>query len=115
MRILGTLFFVSAISQAAGFNAPIDLSAPGVLESLQERRPDHYAKVRAILALVESRAQFNLGPWIEAEFDASDVDFLHLWRVSDPPKLKVSFTLDDARYTAVVVPMLQPARAAPAR
>ena len=115
MRILVTLFFVSAISQAAGFTAPVDLNAPGVLASLQERRPDHYAKVRAILALVESRAQFDLGPWIEAQFDAADVDFLHLWRVSDPPKLKVSFTLDDARYSAIVVPMLPPARAVPAR
>lgn len=115
MRILATLLFVSAISQAAGFNGPIDVNAPGVLASLQERRPDHYAKVRAILTLVESRAEFNLGPWIEAQFDAADVDFSHLWQVSDPPKLKVSFTLEDARYTAVVVPRLQPARAVPTR
>ena len=115
MRILAPLFFVSAIAQATGFEQPIDLNAPGALKYLQERRPAHYQKIRAILALVESRPQLNLGPWIEVHFEASDVDFLHLWRVSDPPTMKVSFTLDDIRYTAVVVPVLQPARAMPAR
>ena len=115
MRLLAPLFFVSAIAQATGFEQPMDVNAPGALKYLQERRPDHYQKVRAILALVESRPQLNLGPWIEAQFEASDVDFLHLWRVSDPPKLKVSFTLDDIRYTAVVVPVLQRARGMPTR
>ena len=115
MRALATLIFVSAISQAAAFSEPIDLNASGVLESLHQRRPDHYAKVQAILALVVSRPQLNLGPWIETQFDASDVEFLHLWRVSDPPQLKVSFALDHVRYTAVVVPVLPQARAVPAR
>ena len=117
MRMLATLFCfsVSAIAQAAGPAESIDLNAPGELRSLQARRPDHYAKVQAILELVQARPRFDLGPWIETRFDASNVDFQPLWRVSDPPTLKIAFTLDNARYTAVVVPELEPARAMPAR
>ena len=47
-------------------------------------------------------------------FDATDIEMLQ-WRVSFPPKLQVSFTLDTTRYTAEVTPNLPPARATPAR
>jgi hypothetical protein len=108
MRTLVTLLFASAVAQAAGFAEPIDLSAPGALQSLQGRRPDHYAKAQAIIELVKAKPNQDLVPWIEARFDASDVDFRHLWLVTYPPKMKVSFTLDEARYTAIVVPVLEP-------
>jgi hypothetical protein len=114
MRILATLILVSTISHAIAFVDPIDLNASGALESLQQRRPDHYARAHAILTLVESRPQLNLGSWIETKFKASDVEISQLWRVSDPPQLKVSFTLDQVRYTAVVVPVLARVRAVPA-
>jgi len=115
MRMLATLLCFSAVAQATGLAEPVDLNAPGALGSLQQRRPDHYAKVQAILGLVQRKPQLDLGPWIEARFDASNVDFQPLWRASDPPKVKISFTLDNDRYTAVVAPELQPARAMRAR
>jgi len=115
MRILATLFCLSAVAQAAGPAEPVDLNAPGALGALQHRRPDHHAKVQAILGLVQAKPQLDLGPWIETRFDASNVDFQHLWRASDPPKVKITFSLDDARYTAVVVPELQAARVTRAR
>jgi hypothetical protein len=106
--------FLCGAAQAATFAGPVDLTAPGVLESLRGQRPDHYAKARAILALAKSRPGATTGRLIEARFDAADVQ-MTFWRVSDPPKLQVSFTLDDTRYDAQVVPDLPPARALPAR
>ena len=103
---------VSAVAHAAMTGGVMDLSTPAALQVLRDQRPDHYAKARAILALAESRP--GADRWIEARFGASDVQMLQ-WRVSDPPRLRVSFALDDARYTAEVVPRLPPARAVPAR
>ena len=114
--LIALLFFLGAVGQVAAIgNETVDLSDPRALESLRDRRPDHYAKVQAILAIAEARPDdVRIGPWIEARFQASDVELL-LWRVSDPPKLRVAFTLDNTRYTADVIPALQPARAVPAR
>lgn len=111
-RLITLLFILSTAAQAAIFNGTVDLNSPEALETLRDRRPEHYAKVQAILAIAVARPDLNLGTWIEAHFDASDVEML-LWRVSDPPKLRVSFTLDNIRYTADVLPALQPARAVP--
>ena len=112
--LLVLLLLCSGFVQAAIVTRTVDLNSPGALESLRDQRPTHYTKARAILAIAKARPASDLGRWIEARFDASDVELL-LWRVSDPPKLGVSFTLDDTRYTAYVVPVLPPVRAIPAR
>jgi hypothetical protein len=115
MRMLiAFLFLLTTAGQAARLDPTIDLSSPGTLESLRAERPEHYAKARAILTIAETRVTPDVGRWIEARFDASDVELLQ-WQVSDPPKVRVSFTLDATRYTAVVVPSLSPARPLPAR
>jgi len=115
MRMLIALLFVlSSGGQAAPFNPTVDLNSPGALESLRAERPEHYAKARAILTIAETRLGPDVGRWIEVRFEASDVELLQ-WQVSDPPKLRVSFTLDATRYTAVVVPSLSPARPMSAR
>lgn len=106
--------FSSALPDRPRVSITVDLNDPGALESLRTDRPDHYARARAILAIVEARPAPDVARLIEARFDASDVELLQ-WQVSDPPKLRVSFTLDSTRYTAVVVPALEPARLMPAR
>ncbi len=112
-KLIALMFFLSAAGQAAALNETVDLSSPGALEALRDRRPEHYARVQAILAIAERRPDdLGIGPWIEAQFHATDVELL-LWRVSDPPRLKVSFALDNIRYTADVVPVLRPARPVP--
>ena len=102
MRTLVTFLLAAFVSAVAYAGPPIDLDAPDALKSLQARNPDHYRKIFAILAEVRERASPGVVPWIEATFDASEVECI-AWRVSDPPKLRVSFTLDATRYTAVVV------------
>ena len=115
MRMRIALFLLaSPIAQAAMAAGVIDLDTPGALEALRAQRPAHYAKVEAILALAQARPAPTTPSLMEARFGASDVELLQ-WRVSDPPRLRVSFTLDDTRYTGEVVPSLRPARALPAR
>lgn len=112
-KLIALMFLLSVAGQAATFKETVDLSSPEALESLRDRRPEHYAKVQAILAIAKKRPDDpSIGPWIEARFHATDVELL-LWQVSDPPKLKVSFALDNIRYIADVVPLLQPARPVP--
>jgi hypothetical protein len=113
-KLMALLLLLSPMAHAGMVGGVIDLTDPGALESLRDRRPDHYAKVRAILKVAETRPAVGASQWIEARAGASDVELLQ-WRVSDPPKLVVSFTLDDTRYTAQVVPFLPAAHAVPAR
>jgi hypothetical protein len=111
---LSTLFLATA-AHAAGVTERVDLNAPGAIESLRSARPAHYDKVRAILEYAGTHPTHPATrPLLEARFDAADIEMLQ-WRVSNPPKLKVSFTLDTTRYTAEVIPNLSPARAMPAR
>lgn len=115
MRTLcSVLVLASSVAQAAALGGVVDLNGPGELQALRERRPEHYARVEAVLALARAAPPARAGSLIEARLGASDVELLQ-WRVSDPPRLRVSFTLDDARYTAEVIPVLPPAHAIPAR
>ena len=107
------LALTAAVAQSAAVAAAVDLNAPGELDALRERRPEHYEKVRIILSLARSRPAPVASRWIETRVGASEVELVQ-WRVSDPPKLRVSFTLDDVRYAAQVVPLLEPARPVPA-
>ena len=99
---------LGAIATMALAAQPVDLNAPGVLETLRAENPGHYAKVYAILTATEARPASEIREWISTRFDASDVDAAPLWHVSDPPKIKVSFTLDRTRYTAMVVGRFRP-------
>ena len=108
-KSIALLVLLVSIAPSAVAAGTVDLTLPGALESLRNQRPEHYRKVSAILALAESHPLSSTARWIEARVGASDVELMQ-WRVSDPPKLTVSFTLDDTRYTGQVVPVLEPAR-----
>jgi hypothetical protein len=111
---LAVLLYLGPAAQAAPAGGVVDLTDPRQLQSLRDHRPEHYAKARVILAIATTRPTYEAGRWMETRVGASQVELLQ-WRVSDPPKLQVSFTLDDTRYTAQVVPTLEPARPVPAR
>lgn len=105
MRTLAALLFVAGSAGAAG--PAVDLNTPGVLESLRAANPAHYEKIRAIIALAEARPTGEFRDWLRANFEATEVADAPLWQVSNPPKRKLSFTLDDARYTATIVGRFQ--------
>jgi hypothetical protein len=113
--MLAVPLFAAALGvHAAIVTKMVDLDAPGAIEALQSQNPEHYARARAILATAKAAPRTDLARFIEVEFRASDVECI-AWRVSDPPQLKVAFTLDSTRYSAVVVPQLPPARPVPLR
>src|SRR3569833_1769820 len=67
-KLLALLLLLRPIAHAGVVGA--------VLESLRDRRPDHYAKVRAILKVAETRPAISASQWIEARAGASDVELL---------------------------------------
>jgi hypothetical protein len=95
--LLATITNVSLAAQR------VDLNSPGALDALRMENPRHFAKVQAILAAAEAQPSTDIGKWIQTRFDASNIDAAPLWHVSDPPKIRLSFTLDQTRYTAMIV------------
>ena len=115
MRAFLACLVAVAIANVGLAAQPVDLNAPGVLESLRTENPGRYAKIDAILATAEAYPASDIATWIRTEFDASDVQYAPLWHVSDPPIMSLSFALGGTRYTAAIVgrfprPQFIPAR-----
>ena len=82
----------------------MDLRDPAALERLRETNPSHYAAIRQILAGLAEQPQRVEGDWLQATFDARDIELSRLLlRTSYPPRQQLSFRLDDTRYTLHVV------------
>ena len=72
---------------AAADPATVDLSDPAALERLREANPSHYAAIRQILAGLAEQPERVEGDWLQATFDARDVELSRLLlRASDPPR-----------------------------
>lgn len=104
-----TIGFV-AVMLAAGLGpalagpATVDLRDAGALERLREDNPAHYAAIRQILAGLAEKPDRVEGDWLQATFDAREVELSRLLlKTSDPPRQRLSFTLDATRYTLHVV------------
>jgi hypothetical protein len=80
----------------------VDLDAPGALEALQQTNPEHYGKVRAILADVLLRKDAEVPRWLQVSFNARDISYQPIVLTSNPPKRRLSFTLDDTSYITVL-------------
>jgi hypothetical protein len=78
----------------------VDLRDPAALAELQRTRPAHFATIRQILAALQEQPQRAEGDWLQATFDARDVDLSRLLlKTSHPPRQLLRFTLEDTRYT----------------
>ena len=115
MRSLALLALVAAFDAAIAMGPPVDLNNPGVLDALKIETPSRHAKIVAILDGVAKRPASDVGTWMRTQFDASNIEAAPLWHVSDPPRIRVTFTLDDTRYTAMVVGRFREIELAPAR
>jgi len=82
---------------------PIDLNAPGALETLRRSNPAHYEKVQQILEGVLQQRDANVPRWMQTHFAAQDVNYRPIVLTSYPAKRRLSFTLDATRYEAVVI------------
>jgi hypothetical protein len=81
----------------------IDLNEAGALEALQHSNPVHYEKVRKILDGVLQQKDAQVPRWIQANFDGRHVAYGPIVLTSHPPKRRLSFALDTARYEATIV------------
>ena len=80
----------------------VDLDVPGALDTLQGANPTHYEKVVRILEGVRNQPEATVTRWLQVGFDARNVDYAPIVLTSHPAKRRLSFTLDDTRYVAVI-------------
>lgn len=91
------------------------LDGPRDLARLQKANPDHYARAERVLAAADHLCRPGPGQ-LESIAGSRDVRCAGaLLLTSNPPQLRMTFTLDDTRYVALVVITDDPARPTPAR
>lgn len=100
--VLVLLWTAVVVAGQAASRPPVNLNKPGALEALEQSNPTHYEKVRQILEGILKQPDAAVPGWIQTNFDARNVNYAPILMTSDPPKRRLSFTLDEARYEAVV-------------
>jgi hypothetical protein len=121
--LLALVLIGAGVIPALGDDAPLTapprktvyLDGPRDLARLQATNPDHYARAQRILAAANELCRPGAGELqpIGRSRDVRCVDMLLL--TSNPPQRRVTFTLDDTRYIALVVITDDAARLIPAR
>ena len=103
LALVATLGMAVAADPGPG-TPTVDLRDAAALERLRQENPAHYATIRQILAGLAERPERLETGWLQATFDARDVDLSRLlFKTSYPPRQMLRFTLDDTRYALHVV------------
>ena len=92
----------------------IDLDRAGAMAQLERRNPSHFAKVERILREAPRQSMFSVARWMRTNFDARDVRASSMLRTSYPAQTRISFVLDETRYSKVIY-IDAPAKLQPAR
>ena len=101
---LAGLLVLVAVGPAVAGPETVDLRDAAALERVREENPAHYAAIRQILAGLAEKPERVEGDWLQATFDAREVELSRmLLKTSNPPRQQLSFTLDTTRYTLHVV------------
>jgi hypothetical protein len=101
---LASTLGVASAAEPAQEGTTVDLRDAATLERLREQNPSHYAAIRQILAGLAERPERLETDWLQATFDARDVELSRLLlKTSHPPRQLLRFTLDDTRYALHVV------------
>ena len=104
-RIVVTALIVlwaTAAAAQAPTGRTVDLNAPGILAALEQSNPDHYDKISRILAGIVQTRDPDVPRWMRTAFGARDVTYAPIVLTSDPPRRRLSFSLNDVRYQAMV-------------
>lgn len=100
------------------FGAPkttVYLNGPGDLARLRDTNPRHYARAERVLAAADHLCRPGAGE-VQPVVGSRDVHCAGmLLLTSNPPQWRMTFTLDDTRYIALVMITDDPARLIPAR
>ena len=80
----------------------VDLDRPGAMAALERDNPSHFAKVERMLREAPAQSFMLIPRWMRTQFDAKDVETHKLLKTSYPPQTRVSFVLDNARYSKTI-------------
>src|SRR6188768_4171286 len=87
LRISVVILAVSIPAFAGPPSTFVDLRAPQALENLKRDNPAHFEKLRQILAGLEEKPERVESDWLQATFNAQDVDLSRMIvKTSYPPK-----------------------------
>lgn len=114
-RLLAAALFAPLAPALAAPPAVVDLDAPQALARLRRERPAHYEKVTALLRDAERLPEQQVEGWLRTRYDADAVRLGAMLLVSDPPKRRLAFSLENVAYRATIVVALPPAAIVPAR
>jgi hypothetical protein len=104
VAVVALLALLNLGSAGADPAAVVDLRDAAALERLREDNPAHHAAIRQILSGLAEQPGRAEGDWLQATFDARDVELSRLLlKTSFPPRQRLSFTLDATRYTLHLV------------
>lgn len=101
--VLFFLWVIFSVGACASPGRTIDLSKPGALDALQHSNPSHYQKIQQIMDGVLQQPESEVPRWIKVKFNGRDVSYGPVLLTSYPPKRRLTFTLDDTHYKAVVI------------
>jgi hypothetical protein len=79
-----------------------DLDRPGAMAALERENPSHFAKIERMLHEAPAQSVTSIPRWMRIQFDAKDVQTRSLLKTSYPPQTRVSFVLDNARYSKTI-------------
>jgi hypothetical protein len=91
---------------------PVHLDTPDQLAHLRDTNPDHYTRATHILAAANRLCPPGAPKVQEADLRSNEsLKCGHTFLTSNPPKRRISFTLDGTQYVALVTITASPARA----
>jgi hypothetical protein len=107
--VLASLVLCTSTAAAAQWFSPtsVDLNVPGALDALRTGNPEHFRKITRLIEEFGRRPAENLLAWVEVRFGVKNPQYGMPWLVSWPPQRRLSFALDDVRYS-MLVPIHQP-------
>ena len=102
--ILAIFALGAALAGPGPVERTVDLRDAAALGQLRQTNPGHFVKIERILAGLLERPERAEGDWLQANFDAREVDLSRLMmKTSNPPRQVLRFTLEDTRYVLHVV------------
>jgi hypothetical protein len=104
----------AAVEAALQRSIGIDLDRPGAMAALERQNPSHFAKIERLLREAPKQSFASIPRWMRTQFDAKDVQTYSLLKTSYPPQARVSFVLDNARYSKTIY-VDAPAKVIPAK
>jgi hypothetical protein len=105
--MIAFLGVVSAVAGGFGAGGVVDLDAPGALEALKKGNPSHYDTICKIMTGLRGKTKSEIPRWMQKNFRATNVSYANvdvasIFLTSDPPKLRLFFTLDGQDYRTLM-------------